>query len=80
MKCAECGVPLEHDTEAEAWLRREVLFDPDAVDVDNAGTSCQDGEEHVGTFDADCGSGMCDPNTGCPECNDPPPGGWVRRS
>jgi hypothetical protein len=30
----------------------------------------QDIEEIVETPDWDCGSGQCDPNTGCPSCSD----------
>lgn len=77
--CLDCGATLQHDTEAESWLHRPILFDPDTVDIDHSGEICSEtGEEHRVTPDtpdtpntfADCGSGQCDPNTGCPACNE----------
>lgn len=45
MNCIDCGIPVEHDVEAESWLRRPVLFDPDVVDIDNPGTHCPETED-----------------------------------
>jgi hypothetical protein len=49
----------------------------DGLPREHNGDCCEEG---CPDEDWDCGSGMCDPNTGCPACADAPAGGWVRRA
>ena len=50
--CVDCGNRVEHDTEAESWLKTTVLYDPEACDVDCTGRTCPvTDEEHRLTDD-----------------------------
>jgi hypothetical protein len=48
----------------------------DDLPREHNGDCCEDG--CPSEDDWDCGSGVCDPNTGCPACNDEPRH-WIRR-
>lgn len=56
LACADCGKALEHDIEAESWLKRTVLFDPDVVDIDRSGQVCPEtSEDHRAALSRRCG-------------------------
>lgn len=45
--CTGCEQPVEHDVEAEAWLKSIVLVDPNVLDGIDTGRVCPaTGTEH----------------------------------
>lgn len=68
--CPQCGHDGPHN-----------LFAVNEAECDDCGAefSVPPGDyDPPETDDRDCGSGQCDPNTGCPSCNDEERS-WVRR-
>ena len=46
LTCIHCGAVVRHWADAEWWLRRTVLIDPEACDVNRTGEICPEADEH----------------------------------